>query len=282
MNTKQTLLVLALSSVLVACGSSSSLNTTKSDNNTTQTGKTDSGKTDNGKTDSAKTDSAKTDNGITDSGKPDNKPNIVGVAGVEGKNKDGEIMLITLSENKDINKITIQGKTMTLLPENWGNGFYKKEYNGKDESGFSRFVSGNEYQYVRFGVTEGHEGSDDKFSIFSQGVATQDMPTSKIFNYKGKAVGGMDDDDPWSEGDASFTVNFGKEKTVTGTLNGWDNKKMPTITVNAKIDGSSFADDSGKVKGNFFGPKATELGGTYFSTMNDGKGIAASFGAKKQ
>ncbi len=289
MNTKQTLLVLALSSVLVACGSSSSLNTTKSDNNTTQTGKTDSGTTDNGKTDSGKTDSGTTDNGKTDSGKTDSgktdsgktdKPKATPITGIlVEKDSAGKPAWGNLSDNTDINTIIVNGVSMKLLPDDYtSSSLYKKEKIG-GKTKYSEIISGNDYKYSRFGVINGNDSANREFALFAQGNVTKKLPITGQFVYTGDAIGAVQGIGGWNAGKSEITVDFGKDaKKVTGKLYGWENNKMPTFTFDAKINAGGFSGDT--VQGKFFGPNAEELGGVLKTTHN-GKLAAASFGAKK-
>jgi len=83
--------------------------------------------------------------------------------------------------------------------------------------------------------------------------------------------------------DAKFNVDFGR-KSITGVLNSEAEYLYPRVSLKGTISGASFSGDENGVsmRGNFFGPKAAELGGVFRVDYNDGSGTYGSFGAKKQ
>ncbi len=269
MNTKQTLLVLALSSVLVACGSGSSQGTStpsKADTNTTQGGKTDNSTTDNGTT----------DNGTTDNGTTDGGNQTVPITGVLiGKDSTtGKLVWANLSENTNINTVTINGTPVDLLPANYNKKDFYTVLN--DEGKRKMIVSGVDYLHTRFGVVD----TVETWGTFAQGKATDNMPTSGSATYTGRALGAIEGISARSfvTGDSEFTVKFGAEKSVHGKLNNWEVADMPDLEFDAKINGNSF--EGNGAKGKFFGPNAAELGGV-LNTTHNGKAVGGSFGAIK-
>lgn len=103
---------------------------------------------------------------------------------------------------------------------------------------------------------------------------------------------------------AVFDVDFAK-KVINGTLTA-DNRISPTFTINGQINGNGFTgtaktDPNGfifdpqssanqvranisnaEVKGGFYGPNASELGGIIHSKNPGEDGVVGSFGAKRQ
>lgn len=261
MNTKNTLLVLALTSVLVACGSSSSQGSTPPKD-----------KPHAGNTGGENTGGGNTGNGSTDNG-------VAEVEGIVLTGDDGEPMLYYGVKSDNLNSITIKGVTMNLLPEGYtDNGFYVEKF-GSGEG--KKIVSGNKYKYTRFGVNDcDYCGDEDtEFGVFAQGKVTKDMPTTGQATYAGDAIGGFAaEGGEFSTGTSYVRVNFGN-KEVVGKLGQWKNPHMPTLNFNAKISGSKFVGTG--VKGGFFGPQAAEMGGAV-NTKHKGVETGATFGAIKQ
>ena len=101
------------------------------------------------------------------------------------------------------------------------------------------------------------------------------MPTSGKATYIGDAVVGTAGVLLSSE--SKFNVDFGA-KTIKGYID-----TAYEIPLSGKIVGASFSGDQDGVtmKGNFFGPKAAELGGV-FSAEHRNSSYQGAFGAKKQ
>lgn len=176
---------------------------------------------------------------------------------------------------------------------------------------------GKNFEYLKFGELS----VGDSHSVFLQGERTattgeKAVPTTGTAKYLGNWVGyitGKDTGAGSSKGFtdakdvADFDIDF-KNKTVKGKLttqgrqdpvfnitgnisgNGWTGKAS-TAEANAggyKIDSSSSASKSIVIKdadvtGGFYGPNATEMGGSFVHKNNgdDGK-VSVVFGTKKQ
>ena len=143
--------------------------------------------------------------------------------------------------------------------------------------------------YVRFGTATVFtpSGAEEKSYEFAYGKLTpaNDVPASGKATYKGYATQRFDSGVLAYK--SSFNVDFGK-KTIDGKIS--SELSSDVIALSGKISGNSFSGTKGAVemKGNFYGPKAAELGGVYNGQsdlgMNDGSyvTVVGSFGAKKQ
>ncbi len=187
-------------------------------------------------------------------------------------------------KNKEmgLNKLVIEGKEVTLLPEDHNEGFYEHS----DENTY-KAISGKEYKYTRFGIYKDGNGEHNYSKLFAIGVRTKDMPTSGGVTYKGDAVLSyqltmLDENNVEAgnfltaeHGKSLLEVNFA-DKTVKGTLSDWEHSPE-VISFNAKINGTKIESD--KVNGRFFGPNAAEASGVY---RDEHTHTFAAFGGIKQ
>lgn len=168
---------------------------------------------------------------------------------------------------------------------------------------------GKNFEYLKFGELS----VGDSHSVFLQGERTAEkaVPTTDKAKYLGNWVGyitGADSSKGFNDAEdvANFDIDFGS-KTVNGKLitkgrkdpvfnitgeisgNGWKGTAS-TAEANAggyKIDssstGKSIVIKDAKVTGGFYGPNATEMGGSFVHKNNgdDGK-VSVVFGTKKQ
>lgn len=168
---------------------------------------------------------------------------------------------------------------------------------------------GKNFEYLKFGELS----VGDSHSVFLQGERTAEkaVPTTDKAKYLGNWVGyitGKDSSKGFNDAQdvANFDIDFGS-KTVKGKLitkdrtepvfsitgkiagNGWTGTAS-TAEANAggyKIDssstGKSIVIKDAKVTGGFYGPNATEMGGSFVHKNNgdDGK-VSVVFGTKKQ
>lgn len=168
---------------------------------------------------------------------------------------------------------------------------------------------GKNFEYLKFGELS----VGDSHSVFLQGERTAEkaVPTTDKAKYLGNWVGyitGADSAKSFTDAEdvANFDIDFAS-KTVNGKLitkgrtepvfnikgeiagNGWTGKAS-TAEANAggyKIDssstGKSIVIKDAKVTGGFYGPNATEMGGSFVHKNNgdDGK-VSVVFGTKKQ
>ena len=171
---------------------------------------------------------------------------------------------------------------------------------------------GKNFEYLKFGELS----VGDSHSVFLQGERTaatgeKAVPTTGKAKYLGNWVGyitGADSAKSFTDAEdvANFDIDFDK-KSVNGKLitkgrtdpvfnikgeiagNGWTGKAS-TAEANAggyKVDssstGKSIVIKDAKVTGGFYGPNATEMGGSFVHKNNgdDGK-VSVVFGTKKQ
>lgn len=168
---------------------------------------------------------------------------------------------------------------------------------------------GKNFEYLKFGELS----VGGSHSVFLQGERTAEkaVPTTDKAKYLGNWVGyitGKDSSKGFNDAEdvANFDIDFGS-KTVNGKLitkdrkdpvfnitgkiagNGWTGTAS-TAEANAggyKIDssstGKSIVIKDAKVTGGFYGPNATEMGGSFVHKNNgdDGK-VSVVFGTKKQ
>lgn len=168
---------------------------------------------------------------------------------------------------------------------------------------------GKNFEYLKFGELS----VGDSHSVFLQGERTAEkaVPAKGTAKYLGNWVGyitGADSAKSFTDAEdvANFDIDFAS-KTVNGKLitkgrkdpvfnitgeisgNGWTGKAS-TAEANAggyKIDssstGKSIVIKDAKVTGGFYGPNATEMGGSFVHKNNgdDGK-VSVVFGTKKQ
>ena len=147
------------------------------------------------------------------------------------------------------------------------------------------YISGKKYSYVRFGreywvsptIPEGNRDTVFAIGNVTPTSGVDAMPTSGKATYIGDSIFGH------NLADAKFNVDFGR-KSITGVLNSEAEYLYPRVSLKGTISGASFSGDENGVsmRGNFFGPKAAELGGVFRVDYNDGSGTYGSFGAKKQ
>ena len=147
------------------------------------------------------------------------------------------------------------------------------------------YISGKKYSYVRFGreywvsptIPEGNRNTVFAVGNLTPTSGIDAMPTSGKATYIGDSMFGID------LADAKFNVDFGR-KSITGVLNSEKNISYPRVSLKGTISGASFSGDENgaSMRGNFYGPKAAELGGVFRVDYNDGSGTYGSFGAKKQ
>ena len=181
-----------------------------------------------------------------------------------------------------------------------------------DKVSVKTYGYGKNFEYLKFGELS----VGDSHSVFLQGERTattgdKAVPTTGTAKYLGNWVGyitGKDSSKSFNEAQdvADFDIDF-KNKTVKGKLttkdrtdpvfnikgeiagNGWTGKAS-TAEANAggyKIDssstGKSIVIKDAEVTGGFYGPNATEMGGSFAhkNSGDDGK-VSVVFGTKKQ
>ncbi len=299
MNTKQPLLVLTLSSILVACGSGSDISskgfpvipnkpgTTNMDTPTV---------TDNDikeKNYSIYHQDKVTTEGDLDCFEQTDCNETLG-------NFDGFHNYFFKDANQeDISRLNIAGEIINLRPFQ---NIQQENYYYKDkENNIIRAVSGKKYDSVMFGALNGkqtdplNKSSNNISAMFLHGYKTvkdlafvsDAIPNTGIVKYHGDAFAIKEGLKGVLKGNADFTVNFA-QKAFTGKL----------TQFGSNIDDIQFSGNAGAVgisgfdeekangqryffSGNFYGQDASTIAGRLSGRQNDKK-IEAVVGAKKQ
>lgn len=180
----------------------------------------------------------------------------------------------------DLNTLNIDGRQIQISnPNILSAGFATLE-----DSSAKSFTSGSNYTYSRFGAYTDKQTNKDY--IYSFGSITpisgeNAIPVTGTVFYSGDALVSVNNAD-FAPARSMFIVNFGTKGIIGSIRTGVQTNY--TAHLMASITGSSF---QGKVnnltmQGNFYGPNAAELGGTFSgkdSTTNNT--FIGSFGAKR-
>lgn len=131
----------------------------------------------------------------------------------------------------------------------------------------------NQLSYTRFGnYTYRNSNTLDTYAIaYGQETPMGRVPTTGTAVYVGTGIVGSSAGTTTAE----FDVNYG-QKQISG--------KVGSNQLSGVITGNAFTGERNglRMQGNFFGPNAAELGGTFHGVSDSTKQIIGSFGAKKQ
>lgn len=185
---------------------------------------------------------------------------------------------VTVSGNRN-GTITIDGKEIVIKNPSIQSGGYT---NINDASSHS-FVSGSNYSYVTFGSYEDKSARKNYAFAMGDNLAPESALKGNA-TYKGGASFDGLENAHIQEALSEFNVDFNK-KTITGKITHKDQESW-VVDLAGKIVGNSFSGENGnnKMKGNFYGPQANELAGTYsgfYRTNNKSYKVIGGFGAKK-
>lgn len=193
--------------------------------------------------------------------------------------------------NGNMDEITIEGKKIYLnLPGTELNGFVHTPHSAAETTSI-----GKQFKHLRFGSyinwTTWPQGVVPAYS-FAVGHITPDadVPAGGRASYKGNALVSptghkTGDSGGFFQSYAAFDVDFGG-KTINGRLD-YNGNDAHNIHLSGTIHGASFSGerDGVSMQGNFYGPQAAELGGTFSGpiTINGVANHASgSFGAARQ
>lgn len=252
---KNTLLVAAISMVLVACSSGSSQSTVSPSKKADTPNKTQPSKTDK--------ETSKKETPKKETPKPSRTDKII----------DTEQHNIAQSK---LNEFILDGKKIDLMPAGLSAGtIFTNDGGNINGDTLTKTVSGTKFKYTRFGILRA-EGKDPL--SFAQGVETKvsDMPTQDGIEYKGHAVTYKIGKDKFEKpGEFKAIAYFGKRHELIVNPDKGEKK------LTAKIKGNSFSfvdhKDKGKGTGKFYGPQAAEFSGTYVEKGHH----TTAFGAKR-
>ncbi|MDG6882775.1 Transferrin binding protein-like solute binding protein [Phocoenobacter uteri] len=241
---KKTLLVIAISAFLTACGSGGG--SSNSEANTTE----------------------------NTAGNSVNTPAVSTVPAAD--KKDTSLILNDIAKS-EINQFVLNGKTVNLMPQGMNpGGFFMNNGGNIFGDTLTKAVSGRKYTETRFGILV---PDDADLVAFSQGTVTvlDDMPTANVeTKYSGDFVNYDKNKKSFNNGTVDVGVNFALKNIKIDTFDDQTGKKLGD-TMTGSITGNQFTFDSGKGKGQFYGSQAAELSGIH----KDGN-VVTSFGAKKQ
>ncbi|WP_191963626.1 transferrin-binding protein-like solute binding protein [Neisseria zalophi] len=222
----------------------------------------------------------------------------------------------------DARQLVVNGQVFSLLPAatvpSQDRPFTESlKYNLADGKTLSILACCSNLDYLKFGSYQvGTDDAKDSLMFFLQGDRTPlaQMPVDGNVRYQGtwqariiSKTGYIWSESPSNQSGGSravFDVDFAK-KAINGTLTA-DNRVSPTFTINGQINGNGFAGiaktepngfifdpqssanevraniSNAEVRGGFYGPNASELGGIIHSNKPGEDGVVGSFGAKKQ
>ncbi len=271
---KKTLLVIAISLALTACGSSGTSTSRKVVDKPTNpvSSKKDNVKEDVVNKDDVKEDVAKKDdvkeNVVNakedvkkDVVKKDHKPkseekvniekirffakypNTRGLSLTGGNFENCSYRQQCKYANANLNSVKLKGVEVLLLPSNQNDDFYftiaekSSDGNGNHSVVNNAIIGGVKYKYSRFALTDPNLVA---WQAISQGVVTKDMPMSGVVTYKGEAIGFKGDvTDKMTTGESTVLVDFGG-KNLNGYFHKWTDSKMPVVNFQADIKGNEF------------------------------------------
>ena len=278
---------LLTASLLAACGSSGggSSSPATSDKPTTPSA-SDNPSTPTQENPSNSTNSSNSSGSASNSSASSNEISM-GTAASSSSGSSNEILMGTAASNNEgydlslrsdyKTVLVVDGKTLPIAHPNIKLSDFNaldSITNGKKVHSFT--VSGTKFNNVKFGYVDGY--------VFHQGnpTAETNMPTTGKATYNVDSVYVKNEVVTTSKG-ANLTADFGN-KTLSGTVfaakNGIAEVKTEFTGIEGnKFDGSVKQDGAGgaTLKGQFYGPDASEIGGVFFSSDYSG-----AFGGKKQ
>ena len=209
----------------------------------------------------------------------------VGTAYLATKNDMANAMNVKISGDKD-SVVTVDGHQITVARP----GITSGRFTQTSEGGVITIASGRTLSYMRFGaqtdVTPNINDNGTNHYAFAIGNITPTsgadaVPTTGKAVYKGLATLGIKNT-TFVTGTSSFNVDFGAK-----AINGSVTHGPFTIPLAGAINGASFngEKDGFAMQGNFYGPKAAELGGIFKGELVEGSSftpVLGSFGASKQ
>ena len=209
----------------------------------------------------------------------------VGTAYLATKNDMANALNVKISGDKD-SVVTVDGHQITVARP----GITSGRFTQTSEGGVITIASGRTLSYMRFGaqtdVTPNINDNGTNHYAFAIGNITPTsgadaVPTTGRAAYKGLATLGIKNT-TFVTGTSSFNVDFGAK-----AINGSVTHGPFTIPLAGAINGASFngEKDGFAMQGNFYGPKAAELGGIFKGELVEGSSftpVLGSFGASKQ
>ena len=193
--------------------------------------------------------------------------------------------------NGNLSSITVQGREINITtPEAFTESQTLLHMNDYRTPGVDSHIGDSRLSYTRFGLQmDNTDYSPMQYRAFSIGSLTPvaDVPTSGTARYAGSSVFSSSEIS-YTTQPANFDVDFGA-KTVHGRIHSGLDMPNAVMEFDGTINGSSFSstkDTLLQMQGNFYGPNAAEMGGTfrgpYLIPGGDVLHVKGSFGAKRQ
>ena len=193
--------------------------------------------------------------------------------------------------NGNLSSITVQGREIDITtPKAFTESQTLQHMNGSRTPGVASHIGDSRLSYTRFGLQMDSTGSSPmQYRAFAIGSLTPvaDVPTSGTARYAGSSVFSSSEIS-YTTQPANFDVDFGA-KTVHGRIHSGVDKPNAVMEFDGTINGSSFSstkDTLLQMQGNFYGPNAAEMGGTFKGIYEIPGGdllhVNGAFGAKRQ
>ena len=185
------------------------------------------------------------------------------------------------NNSKSYNQISINNKTIDLLPSNiapGAGGFYTNE-----DAQYKKLI-GNHLQFALYGVIVDKGAGNARAFFKESGPMNVTMPTTGMVRYQGSATHYDVAKNELSQGTSGFDVNFDAH-TVNGQIN--ISGKSP-ITLSADISGQRFSGttaDKVATDGHFYGNRGEEISGAYGKNSANNpneKEFIGAFGARER
>ena len=190
--------------------------------------------------------------------------------------------------NGNLSSITVQGREINITtPEAFTESQTLLHMNDYRTPGVDSHIGDSRLSYTRFGL-QMDDTDSLQYRAFAIGSLTPvaDVPTSGTARYAGSSVFSSSASSYHTE-PANFDVDFGA-KTVHGRIHSGLGMPNAVMEFGGTINGSSFSGtkDALNMQGNFYGPNAAEMGGTFKGVYaipgGDLLHVNGSFGAKRQ
>ncbi len=193
--------------------------------------------------------------------------------------------------NGNLSSITVQGREINITtPEAFTESQTLLHMNDSRAHGVASHIGDSRLSYTRFGLQmDNTDYSPMQYRAFAIGSLTPvaDVPTSGTARYAGSSVFSSSAIS-YTTQPANFDVDFGA-KTVHGRIHSGLGMPNAVMEFGGTINGSSFSstkDTLLHMQGNFYGPNAAEMGGTFKGVYEIPGGdvlhVNGAFGAKRQ
>ena len=193
--------------------------------------------------------------------------------------------------NGNLSSITVQGREINITtPEAFTESQTLLHMNDSRAHGVASHIGDSRLSYTRFGLQmDNTDYSPMQYRAFAIGSLTPvaDVPTSGTARYAGSSVFSSSEIS-YKTQPANFDVDFGA-KTVHGRIHSGLGMPNAVMEFGGTINGSSFSstkDTLLHMQGNFYGPNAAEMGGTFKGVYEIPGGdvlhVNGAFGAKRQ